>query len=105
MSINHSRSGSVFLVTALLVALSAFSAASTLSGTVTNGTTGKPSSGDAVVLIKLSSGMDEVGHTKTDSQGKSRFNIENGKSPYLVRATHQDVAYHSQRLRKRLRCR
>jgi len=85
----------MFLATALVIALSVFSGASTLSGTVTNGTSSKPSSGDAVTLIKLSSGMDEVGHTKTDSQGKFSFNIENGNSPYLVRVTHQDVTYHA----------
>jgi len=85
----------MFPATALVLALSVFSAASTLSGTVTNGTINKPSSGDAVVLIKLSSGMDEVGHTKTDSQGKFSLNIENGNSPYLVRVTHQNVTYHT----------
>jgi len=95
LSINYSRSRHVFFATALVTALSALSAASTLNGTVTNGTTGKPSSGDAVTLIKLSSGMDEVGHAKTDSQGKFSFNIENGNSPYLVRVTHQDVTYHT----------
>jgi len=95
LSINCLRSRHVFLAIALVLALSASSAASTLSGTVTNGTTSKASSGDAVTLIKLSSGMDEVGHTKTDSQGKFSFNIENGNSPYLVRVTHQDVTYHA----------
>lgn len=95
MSINDFRSRQVFLAIALIVALSAFCAASTLNGTVTNGTTNKPSSGDEVTLIKLSSGMDEVGHTKTDSQGKFSLNIENGNSPYLVRVTHQDVTYHT----------
>ena len=81
-------------ITALLTVVSAWSAATTLSGTVTNGTTGKPSVGDQVVLIKLSAGMEEVGHTKADSQGKFSFNIENGNSPYLVRAIHQNVTYH-----------
>jgi hypothetical protein len=95
LRINCFRSRHVFLAIALIAALSAFSAASTLSGTVTNGTTNKPSSGDEVTLIKLSSGMDEVGHTKTDSQGKFSLNIENGNSPYLVRVTHQDVTYHT----------
>jgi hypothetical protein len=79
----------------LLATAAAFSSATTLSGTVTNGTTGKPSLGDQVVLIKLSSGMEEVGHAKTDSQGKFSFNVENGNSPYLVRAIHQDVTYHT----------
>ena len=85
----------MFFAIAVVIALSALTAASTLSGIVGNGTSNKPSSGDEVVLIKLSSGMDEVGHTKTDSQGKFSFNIENGNSPYLVRVTHQNVTYHT----------
>lgn len=39
--------------------------------------------------------MEEVGHAKTDSQGKFSFNVENGNSPYLVRAIHQEVTYHT----------
>lgn len=94
MSTSHLRR-TVSFTALLLFASAAFSFATTLSGTVTNGTTGKPSAGDQVVLIKLSSGMEEVGHAKTDSQGKFSFNIENGNSPYLVRAIHQDVTYHT----------
>ena len=95
MSINHLSRRDLFLLVALAATLSAGAHATTLSGTVTNGTTGKPSAGDQVVLIKLSSGMEEVGHKKTDSQGKFSFNIENGNSPYLVRATHEGVTYHA----------
>ena len=91
----HHRLRNLSFIALLLVASTAFSFATTLSGTVTNGTTGKPSAGDQVVLIKLSSGMEEVGHAKTDAQGKFSFNIENGNSPYLVRAIHQDVTYHT----------
>jgi hypothetical protein len=79
---------------ALLAAISVFSTAATLTGTVTNGTTGKPASGDEIVLIKLAAGMDEVGHTKTNAEGKFSFNLEDASSPYLVRAIHQDVTYH-----------
>ena len=43
--------------------------AAQITGTVTNGTTNKPSSGDEVTLLSLASGMEEVGKTKTDSQG------------------------------------
>jgi hypothetical protein len=78
----------------LVAALSVWSRAATLSGTVTNGTTGKPSSGDEVVLIRLAAGMDEVGRTQTDAQGKFRFDVGDN-APHLVRATHQDVTYHT----------
>ena len=65
----------------------------TLTGTVKNGTTSKPSVGDEVILIKLASGMEELGHTKTDSNGKFTFNLE-GSGLHLVRAIHQGVTYH-----------
>jgi hypothetical protein len=89
------RPRNLLLGAVLVAGFCALSSATTLSGTVTNGTTGKPSAGDQVVLIKLSAGMDEVGHTKTDSQGRFSFNVENGNSPYLVRAVHQEVTYHT----------
>ena len=95
MSTIHLRSRTLFLILVLVAFLTAFSAAATLTGIVTNGTTGKPSSGDQVDLVKLSSGMDEVGHTKTDAQGKFSFKVDDANSPYLVRATHQGVAYYA----------
>ena len=69
--------------------------AATLSGTVTNGTSGKPSAGDQVVLIKLAAGMDEVGHAKTDSQGKYSFSVDDTNVPHLIRVIHQEVTYHT----------
>jgi hypothetical protein len=68
--------------------------AATLKGTVTNGTTNKPSAGDEVILIKLAAGMEEVGHAKTDTQGKFSFTFADADSPHLVRAIHQGVTYH-----------
>ncbi len=47
-----------------------FASAQNITGTVTNGTTGKPAGGDEVTLLSLSQGMQEVGSTKTDAQGK-----------------------------------
>jgi hypothetical protein len=68
---------------------------SSLSGTVTNGTTSKPSAGDQVILIKLAAGMEEVGHAKTDAQGKFTFTFDDDSAPHLVRAIHQGVTYHT----------
>jgi hypothetical protein len=65
-----------------------------LTGTITNGTSNKPAAGDEVVLIKLASGMEEVGHTKADAQGKFSFKLDDNNSPHLIRAIHQDVTYH-----------
>jgi len=68
--------------------------AATLTGTVTNGTTSKPSAGDEVILIKLAAGMEEAAHTKTDSQGKFTLAFDDENAPHLVRVVHQGVTYH-----------
>ncbi len=52
-------------VSFVVVILASFAAAQTLTGTVKNSTTGKPSAGDAVVLFKLGRGMEELGRTLT----------------------------------------
>ena len=77
---------------ALLLALSTYASAQTLSGTVTNGTTGKPAAGDDVVLLTLSSGMNESGRTKTDATGNFSFELKES-GPHLVRVLHQGVNY------------
>lgn len=66
--------------------------AETLSGTVTNATTGKPAAGDDVVLLTLAQGMQEAARTKTDAQGKFSFTFDAG-GPHLVRVNHQGVNY------------
>jgi hypothetical protein len=68
-------------------------AETTLSGTVTNATTGKPAADDDVVLLTLAQGMQEAGRTKTDAQGKFSFNISDSGGPHLVRVNHQGVNY------------
>jgi hypothetical protein len=76
-----------------ILLLSSFSGAQTLTGTVTNGTTGKPAAGDEIVLLKLNQGMEEAGHTKTDSKGNFSFKLKDAQAPHLVRAIHQEVTY------------
>jgi hypothetical protein len=66
--------------------------AATVSGTVTNKTTGKPAVGDQVVLVDVQAGMGEVAHATTDARGHYSLN-EPGNSPYLVRVTHQGAGY------------
>jgi hypothetical protein len=73
---------------------SALASAQTLTGTVKNATTGKPAAGDDVVLLKLGEGMEEAGRTKTDSGGHFSFKLDDGQSPHLIRAIHQEVTYH-----------
>jgi hypothetical protein len=66
----------------------ALAQAATVSGTVNNKTTGKPSAGDTVVLVDVQAGMGEAAKTTTDASGKYSLNMP-GSGPYLIRATHQ----------------
>jgi hypothetical protein len=77
-----------------LLALSSLAAAQTLTGTVTNGTSGKPAAGDEIILINLSNGMEVAAKTKADSSGKFSFKLTDGGGPHLIRAVHQGVTYH-----------
>ena len=72
--------------------LSATAYAASISGTVTNKTTGKPSAGDTVTLVSPMSGMSEVATTKTDSKGHYSLQ-EPGEGRYLVRVDHQGSGY------------
>jgi hypothetical protein len=64
----------------------------TVSGTVTNKTTDKPSAGDLVELVDVQAGMSAVAKATTDARGHYSLN-EPGSGPYLVRATHQGAGY------------
>jgi hypothetical protein len=70
----------------------ALAQAATVTGTVTDKTTGKPAAGDTVVLVEPMSGMSEVGHTTTDARGHYTLNLPSN-SPHLVRVTHQGAEY------------
>jgi hypothetical protein len=80
-------------IAVLFLVLCAYAVAETLTGTVKNGTTGKPAAGDDVVLIKLGNGMEEAARTKADSKGNFSFNLDD-QGPHLIRAIHQGVTYH-----------
>ena len=71
-----------------------FASAQTLTGTVKNATTGKPSAGDDVVLLSLGQGMEESGRTKTEAKGHFSFKLDDAQAPHLVRAIHEEVTYH-----------
>ena len=79
---------------AAIISLTISISAQTLSGTVTNATTGKPAVGDQVILINLTSGMEIAANTKVDSGGKFSFTLTGGAGPHLIRAVHQGVTYH-----------
>jgi hypothetical protein len=83
-----------FLYPAIFLLLLTAASAQNITGTVTNATTGKPSSGDIVTLLSLSQGMQEVANTKSDAQGRFLLPAPAGDpSPHMVRVTHQGVNY------------
>jgi hypothetical protein len=91
--------GSIFAIATVLVSLAVLCTASAqnITGAVTNGTTGKPAAGDEVTLLSLSQGMQEVGSTKTDSQGKFSMAAPTDQGvPHMVRVTHGGVNYFPQ---------
>jgi len=88
----HTSTATVLILLTLLFA--SFAAAQTLTGTVKNSTTGKPSAGDEVVLLSLGQGMEEAGRTKADAKGNFSFKLDNAQGPHLVRAIHEGVTYH-----------
>ncbi|HKT23278.1 MAG TPA: hypothetical protein VJR04_01665 [Terriglobales bacterium] len=73
--------------------LAATTVAANLTGNVTNKTSNKPSAGDDVVILKLSQGMQEAGHTKTDPKGNFTLPVPDDRGQHLVRVTHQGVNY------------
>jgi hypothetical protein len=69
-----------------------FAQAVTISGTVTDKTTSKPSAGDKVELVDVQAGMAVVGTTTTDAKGHYKLE-KTGNGPNLVRVTHQGGQY------------
>lgn len=79
----------------LFCALASYVRAGTVTGTVTNGTTGKPTAGVDVILIQLQGTMQPVAQTKTDASG--HYQLDNpalGNGPMLIRAVYRGVNYH-----------
>jgi hypothetical protein len=84
---------SVLLTVALSLLLAgALAQAASVTGTVTDKTTGKPAAGDAVVLVDVQAGMGEAARATTDARGHYTLN-EPGSGPYLIRVTHQGAGY------------
>ena len=83
----------LLLIFCIVFLVSASVSAQTLTGTVNNGTTGRPAAGDEVLLIKLAQGMEEAARTKTDAHGHFSFKLPDA-GPHLIRGIHQGVTYH-----------
>jgi hypothetical protein len=87
----------VFLLCCLvLFAAAPLALAGSVSGTVTNGTTGKPAAGAEVILIQLQGGMQPVANTKTDAKGRYAFDNPGlgAGAPMLIRVVYGGVNYH-----------
>jgi len=83
------------LAVSLLLFAGALAQAASVTGTVTNKTTDKPSAGDDVVLVDVQAGMNEAATGKTDSKGQYSLQVPPGGNlgAYLVRVTHQGATY------------
>jgi len=76
----------------LLLALAPAFAA--VDGTIVNGTTGKPEPNTPVLLIQpTQAGMQTLGTTKTDAEGKFSFDNNDEQGPRLIQAIFQGVQY------------
>jgi len=87
---HRNRAACILLV---LFLLAAAALADTISGTVTNGTTGKPAAGVAVTLVDPMGGMAELATAKSDGQGRFKFDAPAAQGPRLARAEKGGVNY------------
>ncbi len=85
--------GTSIRVALIVLLLTSFVAAQSLTGLVTNSTTGKPSAGDEVIVFRLGKGIGESGRTKTDAMGRFSLKLDDAQTPHLVRAVHEGVTY------------
>jgi len=67
-----------------------------ISGNARNQTSGRPASGDEVILIRLDQGMQEESYTKVDEQGSFKVPVRYPGKQYLVRVVHDGVSYDQQ---------
>lgn len=80
----------ILITTALLCAASA--SAATLTGTITNRTTNKPSSGDTIGVINTSQSMDEIAKATSDAKGAFHVEVPEG-GQILLHITHAGAEY------------
>ena len=78
-------------LSALLMLLPVAALAATITGTVTNRTTGRPAAGDTVTLLQQ--GMTELASGTTDAKGQFSITAP-GNGPYLLRVTQDGAAYY-----------
>ncbi len=80
------------VVALMLLACGVTAHAVSITGTVTNKTTNRPSAGDTVVLVDVQGGMTEAASTTTNGAGQYNLDAP-GMGPYLIRVTHQGASF------------
>lgn len=66
--------------------------AASITGVVTDRTTGKPSAGDTVAVINTAQSMNEIAKTTSDAQGQFQINAPDG-GQILLHITHRGADY------------
>ena len=77
---------------AVTLLFAACASAATLTGTVTNRTTDKPSAGDTVAVINTAQSMDEIAKATSDAKGAFHVDVPDG-GQILLHITHQGAEY------------
>lgn len=94
MNLKRSATAPMRWFAVALLTLPFVASAANISGTVTNGTSGKPDAGDHVYLISLANGMQEVASTKTNAEGSYTLNSPDSDM-HLIRVDHQTASYYA----------
>ncbi len=88
------RKGHGVMRTILCFLMAMSPAFATVDGVIVNGTTGKPEPNTLVMLIQpTQAGMQNLGTTKSDAQGKFSFDNNDASGPRLIQAIFQGVQY------------
>jgi hypothetical protein len=82
-----------FLLVFVVALAAAAAQADTITGTVTNGTTGKPAAGVTVTMVDPMGGMAEVATAKSDARGQFTVETPSTRGPRLARAERAGVNY------------
>src|SRR5271154_2221050 len=88
------RKGHGVMRISLCMLLGTATAFAAVDGVIVNGTTGQPEPNTVVMLIQpTQAGMQTLGTTKTDAQGKFSFDNNDASAPRLIQAIFQGVQY------------
>ena len=88
------RKGDVVVRSAFCLLLAIAPAFPAVDGVIVNGTTGQPEPNTTVLLIQpTQAGMQTLGTTKSDAQGKFSFDDNSAQGPRLIQAVFQGVQY------------